>query len=115
MQKPLLTEDFILKRAYEMATSMEAASKRASKLHASTRVNGASGTSNPDNATAGTAQYVGRKPTETYLTIDLTPPATAVEKQTMHLTKHKNKKVQQARSHRKDVSKQKCRQESWPC
>ena len=45
-----------------MAISMEAASKRASELHTSTRMNANPGASSHDDATAGAAQYVGRKP-----------------------------------------------------
>ena len=51
----LAEEDLTLKKAYEMAISMEAASRRASELHVSSRAA-------LDYPAGGTAHYVGRKP-----------------------------------------------------
>ena len=72
VQKRLLAEeDLTLKKAYETAISMEAASRRANELRGSTRV-----TTVPDGAT-DTAQYVGRKPRKYLSKGSSAPPSSA--------------------------------------
>ena len=72
VQKRLLAEeDLTLKKAYETAISMEAASRRANVLRGSTRV-----TTVPDGAT-NTAQYVGRKPRKYLSKGSSAPPSSA--------------------------------------
>ena len=70
-QRLLAEEDLTLKKAYEMAISMEAASRRASELHVSSRAA-------LDYPVGGTAHYVGRKPHKAGE--NQTPPAIAVGK-----------------------------------